>query len=315
MTKTSGDREQPEKPKKPQRQVRAIHYRYQVEQVFELRKLLKEALELEFLGTTPANDTFDRLVCLVREILPGNVDYKTLEDSLRHLAGTRLDERELDATAWRMAGNFKRLADRKAVPPWHVQRLPEWVPAQVVSCRRERTGRGKLGAVFGFRLLAGTSCGLTAEKFWTLKFCRVMASDFGFSRSFGTRTQAYPYTAPEQFVGLRAYVRVMPSLCGKEPGFDGLGFPSSLSGWNKTTLKCRFRVQPGFRCAMGMLPTQLPCHNCPVGFLKCRAGTHRQNWVEKACSGCEKEDAFFDPESASDLCVDCTVRATYKGDK
>lgn len=283
--------------------------------MFETRKLIREAVELEFLGKVPQGETFTRLVELVQEILPGHVDYKTLEDSLRHLAGTRLDEREIDAAAWRMAGNYKRLAQRRVVPPWHVQTLPEWVPAQVVSCRRERSGKGKLGARLGFRILAGTPAGRTAETFWTLKFCRYMSAELGFSRPTARRRAVFPFTAPEQFVGLRLYVRVMPALCKAEPGFDGLGFPASLAAWNKTTLKCRFRAQPGFACKMRVLHTQLPCQNCPVGFLKCRAGTHRQDWVEKHCPSCERDDAFFDPESSSEECVDCTIKSAYRGTK
>lgn len=322
MMKPSGDRDdpaggssKPKKKEKPTRVVHVIHYNYPVEKVFALRQTLKEAVGLEFLGKTPRGESFRRLVELVQEVLPGGIEFKTLEDSLRHLAGTRIDERLLDAVCWRMAGNTKRLRQRRAVPPWHVQKLPEWVPAQIVSCRRERTSAGKVGARFVVRILAGTPAGLTAEKFYPLKFCRYISQEFGFTRPRGDRHVAFPYAAPEQFVGMRLYVCVEPALSGKEPGFDGLGFPPSLSKWNKTTLKCRFRVQPEFRCQMEVLPADLPCHNCPVGFLKCRAGTHRQDWVERECRECNREDAFFDPESNSELCVDCTIRAAYKSDR
>lgn len=316
--KPSGGKDDPagdsSKSKKTGRKVYAVHYSYQIEQVFDLRQKLKEAVELEFLGKTPQGESFTRLVELVREVLPGEIDFATLEDSLRHLAGTRVDERTLDAMCWRMAGNVKRLKQRRAVPPWHVQRLPEWVPVQVVACKREKSPRGKLGARFVLRILAGTPAGLTAEKFWPLKFCRYISQEFGFTRPRGNRVVAFPFTAPEQFVGMRLYVLIMPELCTREPGFDGLGFPAGLSKWNKTTLKCRFRVQEGFRCQMNVLPSELPCHNCPVGFTKCRAGTHRSNWVEKPCPDCGRDDAFFDPESKSEVCVDCAIKAAYRSE-
>lgn len=319
--KPSGDKDDPagdsskSKKEKKGRVVHVVHYNYPVEKVFALRQTLVEAVGLEFLGKTPTGESFTRLIELMQELLPGEIDFKTLEDSLRHLAGTRIDARLLDAVCWRMAGNTKRLKQRRAVPPWHVQKLPEWVPAQIVSCKRERTARGKMGARFGLRILAGTPAGMTAEKFWTLKFCRYMSQEFGFTRPRGNRQVSFPYAAPEEFVGMRLYVRIMPELCGREPGFDGLGFPPSLSKWNKTTLKCRLRVQDGFRCQMDVTPAELPCHNCPVGFVKCRAATHRHDWVEKPCPECGREAAFFDPEQKSEVCVDCTIRAAYKSNQ
>lgn len=269
---------------------------------------------LEFLKKTPQGDSFVRLVTLIQELLPGNINYKTLEDSVRHLAGTPIDERTLDAVCWRLAGNHKRLRQRRAVPPWHSQKLPEWVPSQVVSCRRERTPKGRLGARYGFRILAGTPAGLTAYKWWSMQMCRFMSGEMGFSRPNHRKITSFPYAVPEQLVGMRLYVRIMPEQCTNEPGFDGVGFPSSLQGWNKTTVKCRVRAQEGFSCKLNKRADELHCYHCPIGFINCRAGTHRMDWVEKDCPICEKK-SFFDPESQGDACVDCFVRSVYRGDK
>jgi len=282
-----------------------------VETVFELRQKLKEAVGVEFLNTTPAADTFKRLVALVMELLPKGIEYKVLEDTLRHLAGMRLDERILDSMCWRVAGNVKRLKQRKVVPPWHIQKLPEWVPVQTTACRRERSSRGKFGARFQFRILAGTPAGLLAEKFWTTKFCRFISENLGFGKHNYNRPTPKSYSVPEQFVGLRLYVCVTPKLSGKEPGFDGIGFPGSCVTWNKVTINCRARTQPGFTCLLKQTAMTLACHTCPIGFLRCRAATHRQDWVKQYCSDCSRE-AYFNPEVQSDVCVDCTSRAAYR---
>lgn len=268
-------------------------------------------MTLEFLHTTPVGPQAERLVALLLELLPGEQDYATVEHSVRNVFGVRVTPEVVDELSWRMAGNYRRLAERKVVPPWHVQRLPEWVPAQVVSCKREKSGRGKPGARLGFRVLAGTPAGRVAYKWWSLKLCRYVAPEFGYSVPRGARRLAYPYSAPEQLVGLRTYLCVTPSLSGREPGFEATTVHTSVGDWNRTTIRCRFRAQPKFVCLMKATPADLPCHVCPVGFARCRAGTHRADWVERHCEGCGKR-AYFDPESTSPHCVACAQRAAYR---
>jgi hypothetical protein len=123
----------------------------------------------------------------VQETLPGTIDLQTLEDSLRHVAGTHMTEELLDAVAWRMAGNHLRLKDRRAVPPWHVQKTHEWVPVTIVSCRRQRNAKNNPGAMYGFRIVAGTPAGLLTFNWWSAKYARYLASKLGFSLYRGHR--------------------------------------------------------------------------------------------------------------------------------
>lgn len=295
----------------PKRKVRAVSYRYNLDRVLALRKTLREAVGHEFLGKTPTGDKFTRLVELVLTMLPPAVQFDTVADSLRHLAGTRVDDKLLDATCWRVAGNVRRLAQRRAVPPWHAQRLPEWVPVHVLSCRRERTAKGVTGARLTFSILAGTPAGLRTEAFWSIKFCRYLSAGLGFSKFHPRREMPFPYSQPEQFVGLRLYVRITPSHSGRQPGFEGVGFAANTKAWNKVTLGCRFRTLDGFECKMKAAPAALPCHRCPVGFTTCRAGTHRLDWETKPCPGCGRDEAYFDRDHTSETCIDCVVKAAY----
>lgn len=290
---------------------RPIYYVYKLKEILKLRELLREALEFEFLDKIPEQKSFERFVSLVQEILPGHVRYDVLEDSLRHVAGVRSTIELLDSVAWRMAGNVERLKQQRVVPVWHIQRTPEWVPTQIISCKRQRSQGKKsdLGAMFGFRALAGTSASLTMYKWWSLRMARYYSREFGYTRARGATPARYPYTHPEQLVGLRVYVLVDPALCEDEPGFEQISFSPTLSKWNKDTISCRFRTMPGFICPLGR-GLDAPCHRCPRGFLTCRAGTHRQDWVKRLCPKCEKK-TWFDPESTSDFCVDCFIREVY----
>ena len=272
------------------------------------------AVREEFLGRTPTGVKFARLVSLVQEILPGQIDYDVLEDSLRHVAGTEIDARLLDDFCWRMAGNTRRLKQFRPVPPWHVQKLPEWVPVQIVSARRARNDRNDMGALMGFKVLAGTPCPRVVHKWWSLKMARYVSTDLGFTRQRGKEPSRFPYSYPEQLVSLRHYVLIDPDECDKEPGFSQLAYSESMKEWNRDTVVARFRADADFHCQMGKSAEELPCDRCPIGFEKCRAGTHRHDWVQKECTHCEKKDAWFDPEIVGNKCVECFVRDVYKRD-
>lgn len=277
------------------------------------RKLLRDAVGLEFLNTTPRGADFDRLVDLVIEVLDPKLHRQTVADSIQNLAGTPLDDKLIDDTAWRLAGNLKRLRQRRAVPPWHGQKLPEWVPVQVVSCRRSKSKKYQSGATVGFRVMAGTPCPRIVLKWWSLKQCRFYSTDFGWSKPGGGKSgpPRYPYSAPEQLVGLRCHVLITPDESTTEPGFLVPRFPAEVAAWNSDMIKRRLRSGPTYRCPAG-LPDSFPCQKCPRGYTTCKAGTHRLDWVERPCPVCGKQDAYFDPEGAADQCVDCFAQNVYK---
>lgn len=270
----------------------------------------------EFSGKIVRGESFARLVQLVIECLPGpKYHWDTVEDSLRHLADIHLTPELLADTAWRMAGNHKRLRERRAVPPWAVQRVPEWVPMMCTKAVVEKRGI-KMGAVFTWRIMAGTSCPRYTDRWWSFKQCRaMMAEQLGFSRRLRGREGElrYPYNDPAQFVTLRAYGLIDPKMSGADPVFSSVAFPPSMADWNREQIRHRFRKDPGYTCPRGY-PRELPCHRCEAGFqgkAACRAGCHRSEWVEKPCPKCERNN-WFDPDSVSEYCVDCTRKDAYR---
>ena len=290
---------------------RPVYDRYRVATVLAVRDRLRAGLAAEFLGRTPAGPDFARLVDLAAALLPRGVDRDALVDSLRPLAGRPLDQAAVDECAWRLAGNYRRLRRRRPVPPWHGQRLAEWVAVQVVRCRRERSPSGKPGARFWFRVLTGTPAGLTATRFWSARLCHVLALELGFDRPRNGRAARFPYVAPEQFVGLRLHALVRPEESDHAPGFRQVVTTPADRRWNRETVRCRFRAADGFRCLLGLSHDRLPCHHCPVGFTRCRAATHRHDWTRRYCPSCGRNDAFFDPEEPGERCVDCSRRQAY----
>jgi hypothetical protein len=244
--------------------------------------------------------------------LPGELHRPTLEDSLRHLAGALVTPELLDDTCWRLAGNLTRLRHRKAVPPWHGQQLMEWVPLQVLGCRRVKNARGRLGARLRFRIVAGTPCPRIVDRWWSMTQCRVYAPEFGFSRPVGRNAQPrHPYGVPEQLVSLRLYGLIEPQLCGVEPAFRVVGWPDSVADWNREVIRRRLRVDPGYTCPRGY-PTQFQCHRCPAGYVDCLAATHKHEWRTGPCPECHRPDALFDPDDTGGLCVDCTIQGAYR---
>jgi hypothetical protein len=242
-------------------------------------------------------------------------NFGTIERSLAHCAGVRLTKELLYDTAWRMAGNIPRLRHNKPVPPWHGQSLDEWIALHVVSCRRIRQ-YDSLGAEFGMRVVGGTSAPRLLFKFWSLKYCRIMSRDFGFSRVRPWRDDPgrYVYEDPEQLVGLRLYGLVDKDESGVEPVITAPAWPPVIRAHNREVIKLRARIDPGYTCPKG-LPPHFKCQNCPVGFRCCPAGTHKLNWEARFCRQCKHEQALFDPELNSEVCVDCHNLNTYKARK
>lgn len=259
---------------------------------------------------------FKRFADIVHEELPAGCDYQSVWDSLRHLAGTVPTAKLLHDLAHRLAGNTHNLQARRAVVPWSYQQHWEWVPLVVSSVRRAKSPTGRFGVKLYFRVVAGTPCTLTAEKFWTGKQAAFMSKYFGFSRPPSPKANTpppYPYLAPEQFTTLRAYGLIDPHKSGADVGpvFDKMRFPPSVIDFNREQFRHRNRGR-GYECPRRFPLTQL-CHLCPIGYEECRAGCHAKTYATKDCPLC-KQAAPFDPEQNAPFCVNCTNNAVYKKD-
>lgn len=288
------------------RQKYVMRYRYQIAKVFEIRQRLREELTHAYGGRVLTATKFQELLDLVLATIRVDIHRPVLEQSLVNLTSTHLTEALIDATSWRIAGNIPRLKQRRVVPVWHIQKYPEWVPVQIVACKRSRGDQNKLGATFTYRILAGTSASWLTLRWWSLRMSNYLAHFLGYTRPRGQTPARYPYTCPEQLVGLRLYALITPKLSEDSPCFERVAFSGTFTKYNTEVIKRRLRVAPGFRCIANRGRNE-PCYQCPVGFTRCTAATHRQDWLQNLCPDCNKM-AWFDPELNSPFCIACTQK-------
>jgi hypothetical protein len=296
----------------------ALNFNYPILQILKLRDSLTEVLRGEFEGRAVIASQFDRLVQIVHEQLPGDIDYETVYESCRHLAGVHLTAPDLKQFAHRMAGNLDRLTSRRPVTPWVVQKQREWVPLQITAVKREYREKSGLGGVFTFFAMAGSVAGMTIRKWWSFKYCRYVSTKFKFSKPVSRKAKnpaKYPFSALEQLVTLRLYGLIDPELCNvNEPGFQQIKLHGSLNDWNRDQIRYRFRMEDeGYECPDDQ-PRDFLCHNCPRGYSPteegaCRAATHAKSYEIRRCEHCDDDEAMFDPDWVGDVCVNCQRRA------
>lgn len=293
---------------------RPRRYNYRLNEILTLRNTLTTAVFTEFRNETLTSEKFAALVDLLIIALPGRHYRPTIEESIRYLCGVQLTDEMVRDMCWRLAGNVKRLEERWTVTPWSTQRINEWVPLSIIGCTRYRQ-YDRPGAMFYFRIVAGTSCPLTTHRWWSLPQCKYFAPLIGFDkpRRHSDQQPDHVMTAPEQFVGLRLYGLIEPRFSEHGPRFETVVFPSAIREWNRTLLRRRLRLTENYVCPKGH-PASFVCHRCPVGYLQCPMATHRENWKRDLCEKCQEEN-WFDPGQNQRFCVDCVVSESFKRTK
>lgn len=197
--------------------------------------------------------------------------------------------------------------------PWTQQSTPEWMPLVLLRATYGHSAKGKPGARYEYRILAGSAAGLQFETFWSLNFIKNLANRLGFRRN---RRSRFKFTDVMEMVQMRLYMLFDPALTREnQPGAYKFFIPASFIAYNQRILKRRFRVVP---CPLGLPLSTLRCHQCPVGYVPephkegtllladgCYAACHPLGYYDKACPRCESICAPFDPLSKGVVCVDC----------
>jgi hypothetical protein len=285
---------------------------YNIARILALKSKIQRACR-PLVGQTLGKETFPQLVSLIHGSFPSkgrDIDEDVIIKSVQGLAASKLTREKLADTAWRLAGNLQHLRSCCAVVPWGKQVEPEWVPIQALSATLRWTRKKKMGASFRLKFLAGSPCPLTINQFWTHGFCAMFAQDLGFTAPWNNM----PYADPRQLVSLRFYVKIEPDLCEGNPGFHEVKAPPGCLTWNKNLLAMRYRLHPEvFNCPVGY-PPEHPCHSCYVGEDNCDAAVHAKTFIQRHCSRCRKDDAWFDPASRRRICTDCFHELRRKGE-
>lgn len=269
--------------------------------VLSLKKTIMSDPDLSLLvGVTFSQKRRKLFIGRLMQLLPKGVVKSAVETSVSALGDGVANEDELHRFVWMLAGNVNRLKRGQPVYPWQRYKADEWMPVQIVATYPKRDLRDVLGAEFVFRVLAGSACPMLVTKFWSIKFCRFLAPQLGF-----TRRGAAQFAEPSQLVGLRAYAHFTKNKSG-----TGLYFDQVLAGFsdhNRTLMKNRARVE--FECPENFIH---PCHRCHVGYDKCPVGTHPKTFVNSYCSSCET-DSWFDPSKPKiTVCINCFIKGNTR---
>lgn len=245
---------------------------YQISQITSLRRELRDYVLFEFYGANLDGHGLARMKQLLHRRLSG-IPEQVLHDSLQHLVGQTLTEQILADTAWRLAGNWRRMQQGIAALPWTVQQGQEWVPVHVTAMQmleRRPTDRDQRLA-FSLQVLAGSPCPRLITKSWSYKFCFMLGRRLGYTSRRGHR----PMLDPAEIVNLRMLVLLDPEYCRDgQPGFDKIHCGGSLLKWNKRVIGKRHRIVDNkpWPCPQGF---RWRCFQCHVGFDQCEAATHR----------------------------------------
>lgn len=274
-----------------------------IPQVFALRDKLYATIG-RYAGTEiEGNDPLIMAELLAKDIK--QVQDLTIFESVKHLMGRRLIERDAFETAWRLAGNTRLLRLNLPVPPWARQENSEWASFQIMSMRwqvRKRAGQtwGQNGSRILLKAIAGRCCTRTIEQWWSNEKLEMIARRLGFSRP----QMGMHKVDSSELVGLRLVGYVEPRLCEKGPNFHHIRCPGGFIKYNRALIAKRRRIH--WQC-----PENFPheCYLCPIGYVNCEAATHPYSWESRDCTGCNRK-AWFDPDPQykSDICVDCQTR-------
>lgn len=271
---------------------------YSFKQIFQLRDRLAGALIPHYAHLTIGDgDDLKLVVDEIREIMPESVPRIAINETTRQLLGQRLDEAAWKDFCWRLAGNITTLKQGRPVEPWRAPGLREWVPLQILRIDPSRSFNNDQQFDLTFRALAGTPAAMQLKKVFSSRWLGTLSGFLGFSNRYGDR----PYISPYQLASLRFFALFDPELVKfDQPNFFEVRCGGQCEEHNRKILGLRYRLQ-GEVCPQNFLHT---CHQCAVGYLTCPAGTHKDDYFSAVCQQC-KQNAWFDPGSSKDMCIDC----------
>ena len=249
------------------------------------------------------------LITDLRMRLPASVDFAALCKSLQPYTGRTLTEPALDQLVWRLAGNIPMLQRYYPVYPWSSQAFPEWVPVQILSVTQSKS-RNELGVVVQLKVLAGTPATLQLRKFWSSRYCHIFAraAGFNFRRASDNQPQNMRRVRnPLELALCRFSILVTPETCaGGKLDYRRTELSPSQLEFNRQLMDMRDRLKPEHVCPAGY-DREVRCYQCPVGYVRCGAACHKENFILETCPSCHTEQ-YRDPVQSGTLCVGCAAR-------
>lgn len=281
---------------------------YNLKQVFNLKRQIESDVDaIAHIGWELRGDRFKSFVSAVHAVMPDTIDRDTIEQSVTDLLGKELTPNELHKTAWRLAGNLKRLRSYQPAPLWTRQLEDEWVPALISRVETTPDKRNRKAYKVTAKILAGSPASMQVSTVWSKGFCFARGRPLGFTKSNGK----YPMHDPVEFTNLRMTILISSELSIGSPMFDKLLDKESAAvlSYNRKLLSMRQRTAASkFSCPQGFTHA---CFNCPIGFDSCPAAVHEKTFEGRKCKNCEKI-GWFDPARPHKFCMECVECEKFK---
>ena len=271
---------------------------YNLRYIARVRRAAAKSRDLlPLLGAPLENTDLPVLIDVYKKLVDRSVSDSVYLRSLMFYVGHVATSNLFSLIGWRLAGNRQFLQTGGVLRPWMGQSAPEWVPSQIVEVTSSQQDR-ELCHV-RLNLVAGTPCGLIAEKKWSPRFVGFLANKhLGFASP--RRSEHCHYVHPSQITRLFLYCLISPERSTRTvPGFEQIRVPPAFRRENRQLLLKRDRV--GYKCEFGY---SHPCYRCHVGATDCVCATHPATYVRAHCISCQ-DLGWFDPRSGSGYCLKC----------
>jgi len=102
---------------------------------------------------------------------------------------------------------------------------------------------------------------------------------------------------PKEFTYMQSWVLLDPAECTQKIVFERVGMTPSMRTWNRGLLRRRRD-----ECVMGL---DVLCQDCHVGACDCPNAVHDETYVQRHCSRCNTDNAWFEPGSHDTRCLRC----------
>jgi len=276
--------------------------RYSLGTILKVRDKLYHEFKFKYAGLELDAGTLAAVLEDIQKLQP-SLPTPALFETLRQHVGVKLELQFLHDLAWRLAGNTDKLKKNKPVLAWVYPGTVEWVPMQVMRVFPAAEFRGEPQCSVQFRVLAGSACPMLVTKLFVRRALSVIGRELGFTNGRGGRSMQ----RSEEMTGLRLYGKLEPEFARNgRPGFFEVRCPASLQDYNLAILKLRFRQ--GVDCPRRY---RHECHACPVGYVECLGGVHRDTYISGDCVVCGTK-SWFDPECGMGMCYVCHRREAMK---
>jgi hypothetical protein len=280
-----------------------------VKTVFNLMgKLMSELCTPSFTDVTLEGAAFDRILFVASLVTKLEQDTtRALYQALSCFQGKGGVE-VVEDICWRLAAGKERIVNGEELrSTFTAAEPPHWCLIFIEDIYRAPSSKkGTQQLKLHMRILSGPYAGLSLQQTMAYDFVmwRFML-DIGFKREdneFGNDQRSYRDAVQGLFVGEIGWNEDGQRAEVRE--FDATTSTKASNKQLRTSRLTCIREYPDMKCRV-----------CPLGYKgknACPQATHRYEFVERPCSACGNEHAYFDPSRTVPICLVCETRESRR---